>query len=85
MIIKYWDFPGKNTGAGCHFHLQGVFLTQGLKLFLLHYRWILYCWAIREAPTKNLNLNKMFSVMNILNKLENSVSKLFLMKILEFL
>ena len=24
------DFPGKNTGVGCHFLLQGIFLTQGL-------------------------------------------------------
>ena len=25
-----WDFPGKNTGVGCHFILQGIFLTQEL-------------------------------------------------------
>ena len=24
-------FPGKNTGVGCHFHLQGIFLTPGIK------------------------------------------------------
>ena len=24
-------FPGKNTGVGCHFLLQGIFLTQGLN------------------------------------------------------
>jgi len=23
------DFPSKNTGVGCHFLLQGLFLTQG--------------------------------------------------------
>ena len=23
------DFPGKNTGVGCHFLLQGIFPTQG--------------------------------------------------------
>ena len=28
--------PGKNTGVGCHFLLQGIFPTQGLKLQLLH-------------------------------------------------
>ena len=28
--------PGKNTGVGCHFQLQGVFLTQGLNPRLLH-------------------------------------------------
>ena len=32
-------FPGKNTGLGCHFLLQGIFLTQGpnpCPLCLLH-------------------------------------------------
>ena len=24
-----WDFPDKNSGVGCHFLLQGVFLTWG--------------------------------------------------------
>ena len=23
-----WDSPGKNTGMGCHFFLQRLFLTQ---------------------------------------------------------
>ena len=27
-----WDFPGKNIGVGCHFLLQGIFLTQGSNL-----------------------------------------------------
>ena len=31
------------------FLLQGVFLTQGSNLHLLHCRQILYCWATREA------------------------------------
>ena len=35
-------FPGRNTGVGCHAHLQGIFPTQGLNLGLLHCRWILY-------------------------------------------
>ena len=31
-----WDSPGKNTGVGCHFLLQGIFPTQGSNLRLLH-------------------------------------------------
>ena len=31
-----WDSPGKNTGVGCHFFLQGIFPTQESKLHLLH-------------------------------------------------
>ena len=30
------DFLGKNTGGGCHFLLQSIFLTQGSNLCLLH-------------------------------------------------
>ena len=37
-----WDFPGKNTGVGCHFLLQGIFPTQGWNPGLLHCRQTLY-------------------------------------------
>ena len=26
-----WNFPGKNTGVGCHFLLQGIFSAPGLN------------------------------------------------------
>ena len=29
--LGLWDFPGKNTGVGCHSLLQGIFPTQGLN------------------------------------------------------
>ena len=47
-----WNFPGKNTGAGCHFLLQRIFPTEGSNphlLCLLHGRQILYHWATWEA------------------------------------
>ena len=47
-----WDSPGKNTGVGCHFLLQGIFPTQGLNLHilcLLHCRWSFTNWATKEA------------------------------------
>ena len=28
-LLCPWDSPGKGTGVGCHFPLQGIFLTQG--------------------------------------------------------
>ena len=28
-LLCPWDFPGKNTGEGCHSLLQGIFPTQG--------------------------------------------------------
>ena len=53
-LLSQWNFPGKNTGAGCHFLLQGVFLTQGSnphRLCLLHWKQILYHFATwEEAP-----------------------------------
>ena len=33
-----WDLPDKNTGVCCHFPLQGIFLTQGSNLPLLHWQ-----------------------------------------------
>ena len=32
------DFPGKNTGVGCHFFLQAIFPTQELNLHLQHWQ-----------------------------------------------
>ena len=28
-LLPPWDSPGKSTGVGCHFLLQGIFPTQG--------------------------------------------------------
>ena len=47
------DSPWKNTGVSSHDLLQGIFLTQGSNLCLLcllHCRWIIHHWAMREAP-----------------------------------
>ena len=41
-----------NTGVGGHVLLQGVFLTQGWNLGLLHCRQILYCLNHQESPLK---------------------------------
>ena len=41
-LLCPWDFPGKSTGVGCHFLLQGIFLTQGSNPGLLHCRQMLY-------------------------------------------
>ena len=36
-LLCPWNSPGKNTGAGCRFQLQEIFLTWGSNLCLL--RW----------------------------------------------
>ena len=33
-LLCLWDTPGKNTGVGYHFLLQGIFLTQGANVHL---------------------------------------------------
>ena len=40
--LSVWDFLGKSTGVGCHFLLQGIFLTQGSNPGLPHCRQTLY-------------------------------------------
>ena len=42
-LLCPWDSAGKITGVGCHALLQGIFLTQGLNLCLLH---LLHCRQI---------------------------------------
>ena len=55
-ILPPWDFPGKSTRVGCHFLLQGIFLTQGLNPDLPHSRQTLNLWATREAQYLSLGI-----------------------------
>ena len=41
-LLCPWDSPGRNTGVGCHFLLQGIFPTQGSNVGLLHCRQTLW-------------------------------------------
>ena len=51
-LLCPWTFPGKNTGVGYHFLLQGIFPTEGLNLHLclLH----LLCWQADSLPLCHL-------------------------------
>ena len=49
------EFSGKSTGVGTHSLLQGVFLTQGLNLDLLHFRQILYHLSHQGTPVYSYN------------------------------
>ena len=31
VTLYPWNFPGKNTGGGCHFLLQGIFPGPGIE------------------------------------------------------
>ena len=43
-LLCPWDFPDKDTGVGCHFLLQGIFLTQRLNPCLLGH------WQVSSLP-----------------------------------
>ena len=47
MLLSLWNFPGKNTGVGCHFLLQEIFLTQGSNPSLL----CLLLWQVGSFNT----------------------------------
>ena len=49
-LLCPWDFLGKSTGVGCHFLLQGIFLTQGLNPSLPHCRQTLYPLSHQGSP-----------------------------------
>ena len=68
-LLGPWDFPGKNTGVGCHFLLQWIFLTQGLNAVSCVSctgRWILYCCGHLEKKSILCGWNVWFSFTNIL-------------------
>ena len=48
-LLCPWDYLGKNTGVGCHFLLQRIFLTQGSNPHLLH-------WQVDSLPPSHLVL-----------------------------
>ena len=63
MLLHAWDFPGKNTGVGCHFLLQRIFLTQGWNLGLPHCK-MLYRLSHQRSTNSPGELGKMPTVSN---------------------
>ena len=57
-LLCPWGFPGKSTGVGCHFFLQGIFLTQGSNPGLLHCRQTLYPLSHQGSPKVVLVVKK---------------------------
>ena len=50
-LSVHGDSPGKNTGVGCHFLLQGIFPTKGLNPGFLQWRQILYWLNHKGSPS----------------------------------
>ena len=58
-LLCPWNFPGKNTRVGCHFLLQGIFLTQGLNLYLL----CLLHWQADSLPLRHLGSPALYTTV----------------------
>ena len=64
-LLCPWGSPGKNTGVGCHALLQGIFLTQGLKSGLPHWRQILYRLGLKTTAVMTSALSNLFSCISL--------------------
>ena len=54
-----WDSSGKNTGVGCHFLPEGIFLTQGLNSHLLHLlHWQAGSLLLAPPPKSRANIKQ---------------------------
>ena len=62
-LLCPWNSPGKNTGVGCHSLLQGIFLTQGMNLCLLH----LLPWQVDSLPRAPGKPHQMSSTPHIIH------------------
>ena len=61
-LLCPWDFPGKNTRVGCHFHLQGIFPTHVLNphlLCLLHWQVDSLPLSQQRSPKASISLGKL--------------------------
>ena len=58
-LLCPWDFPGKNTRAGCHLLLQGIFPTQGSNTSLSN----LLLWQVGSLPLGHLGSQPHSSIL----------------------
>ena len=54
---EYW--------SGCHALLQGIFLTQGWNLGLLHCRQTLYCLGHQEHTLQRIMWGEIYGIHNL--------------------
>ena len=57
------DFPGKNTGVGCHCLLQGIFLIRGVNMCLLH----LLHWQSNSLPLTHPGSPRGISIYSLIS------------------
>ena len=65
-LLCLGDFPGKNSGVGCYFLLQGIFPTQGSNPLLLHWQVDYFLVRHLESPrlSRLLQIDRVFIACN---------------------
>ena len=76
-LLCPWTSPGQSTGVGCHFLLQGIFLTRDWTCVSCTGREILHHWATRKATSMVPRLRKHF-LCTLSSKLYFSLSFIML-------
>ena len=62
-------FSSKNIGVGCHFLLQGIFLSEESKPGLLHCRGMLSCLSCQGTPKVMVGRRELFLDVGIVSPL----------------
>ena len=70
-LLHLWNSPDKKTGVGYHSLLQGIFLTQGSNLGLLHCKGFFFLPS--EPPGKTLGMRQQRTVVLERKKSTNNV------------
>ena len=60
-LLGPWDFPGKDTGVGCHFLLQEIFPTQGPSLCLMHWAGGFFTTELPGKPRIKIHMSKIMT------------------------
>ena len=56
-LLCPWNFPGRNSLAGCHFLLKGIFPTQGSNLCLMHLlHWQADCLPVHRLTGTQISI-----------------------------
>ena len=61
-LLCPWDFPGKDTGVGGHFLLQGIFPPRDRTRVSCTAGRFFTDWATREAPSKKVKVKSVSCV-----------------------
>ena len=64
-LLSPWDFPGKSTGVGCHFLLQGSSRPRDRTWVSRIVGRCFTIWATREAPILSYTLVSPWAVLRV--------------------